>query len=171
MRPRFALGLRPRDDSLVQQSLNVALLSEADKDFAGAHEPLFAKWGELHLLANSPRMVRTLAIVLCIWFAVGILTGCGRHTGARGAYSPEPTISGADVRHGKLVYERECAACHGQAGVNGPIGPSLKDEHTRKSFEAVRAIVTDPDPPMPKLYPSRLTRADVTDVSAYVESL
>jgi mono/diheme cytochrome c family protein len=69
------------------------------------------------------------------------------------------------------VYERECAACHGQNGVNGPIGPSLKGERSRKSFEAVRAIVIDPDPPMPKLYPARLTSADVTDVSAYVESL
>jgi mono/diheme cytochrome c family protein len=116
-------------------------------------------------------MARVVAIVLCIWFAASILTGCGRHRGARGVSTPQPAISGADVKHGKLVYERECAACHGQYGTNGPVGPALKDERSRKSFEAVRAIVTDPDPPMPKLYPARLTRDDVIDVSAYVESL
>jgi mono/diheme cytochrome c family protein len=116
-------------------------------------------------------MVRTAAVVLCIWLIASSLTGCGRRTGARGASSPQPTASGANLQHGKLVYERECAACHGPNGANGPIGPSLKDEHSRKSFEAVRTIVLDPDPPMPKLYPARLTRDDVTDVSAYVESL
>jgi mono/diheme cytochrome c family protein len=116
-------------------------------------------------------MVRGVAIVLCISFVASVLTGCGRHRGAGGAPAPQPAISGADLKHGKLVYERECAACHGQYGVNGPIGPSLKGERTRKSFDAVRALVTDPDPPMPKLYPTRLTREDVIDVSAYVESL
>jgi mono/diheme cytochrome c family protein len=89
----------------------------------------------------------------------------------RGSAAPRPTISGADLKNGKLVYERECAACHGQYGTNGPIGPALKDEGSRRSFESVKAIVLDPDPPMPKLYPARLTRADVTDVSAYVETL
>lgn len=114
--------------------------------------------------------VRVVAFTWFFLLAVTALTGCGH--GRRGtAAAPQPTISGADLGHGKAVYARECAACHGQYGVDGPIGPPLKNERSRRTFEAVRAIVADPQPPMPKLYPSRLTKADVTDVSAYVESL
>lgn len=115
--------------------------------------------------------VRAVAIVLSLWAIASILTGCGRHSAAGRHAAPQPTISGADLKNGKAVYERECAACHGQYGVSGPIGPSLKDERARRTFGAVRAIVANPQPPMPKLYPARLTKADLTDVSAYVESL
>jgi len=77
----------------------------------------------------------------------------------------------ADLAHGKLVYDRECLACHGTAGTGGSIGPVLARERNRRSYREVRAVVLDPQAPMPKLFPSRLTRADVRDVSAYVESL
>lgn len=80
-------------------------------------------------------------------------------------------MPGADIAHGKAVYVQQCAACHGAAGAGGPIGPALTGEHTRRSYQSVRAIVLDPQPPMPKLYPSRMTKADLRDVSAYVEAL
>ncbi len=32
-------------------------------------------------------------------------------------------------------------------------------------------MIEEPDPPMPKLYPSQLTAQDVDDVTAYVETL
>jgi mono/diheme cytochrome c family protein len=69
------------------------------------------------------------------------------------------------------VYEAQCAACHGAHGVGGPVGPALQNENTRRSYRSVYAIVDDPSPPMPKLYPSRLTKSDLRDVSAYVETL
>jgi mono/diheme cytochrome c family protein len=111
-----------------------------------------------------------MAFVSFVLLSSTALAGCGRH-GSGTAASPRATIAGANAGHGKAIFERECAACHGQYGVGGPVGPSLKNESARRSFQAVRAIVTDPQPPMPKLYPARLTKADVTDVSAYVESL
>lgn len=114
--------------------------------------------------------VRVFAAFFTVTISLAALPGCARHSGSKGA-EPAPSIAGADVPRGKMLYERECMACHGQRGVDGPIGPGLKDERARKSFEQVRAIVLDPQPPMPKLYPARLTQADVRDVSAYVETL
>ncbi len=80
-------------------------------------------------------------------------------------------IPGADVARGRAIFAQQCAACHGAGGTGGPIASSLLRERTRKSYRQVRAAVLDPPPVMPKLYPSRLTRNDVRDVSAYVESL
>lgn len=115
--------------------------------------------------------VRVFAAFFTVTIALAAMSGCARHPASKGAPGPAPSITGADVSRGRTLYERECMACHGQRGVDGPIGPALKDERARKSFEQVRAIVSDPQPPMPKLYPARLTRADVRDVSAYVETL
>lgn len=75
------------------------------------------------------------------------------------------------MHRGKAVYRMQCAACHGQDGGGGPVGGSLQNENARRPYRAVYNIVLDPAPPMPKLYPSRMTLDDVRDVSAYVESL
>lgn len=98
------------------------------------------------------------------------LTGCG-HRAARSAATAAPTIAGADLSHGKAVYAQQCAACHGEAGKGGEVGPPLINERAKHTYSGVKAIVADPQPPMPKLYPSRITESDVRDVSAYVESL
>ncbi len=98
------------------------------------------------------------------------VAGCAR-LGAMHKASPSPGVAGADLKRGKAVYLVQCAACHGIAGMGAEIGPSLTNERARRSYKAVRAFVTDPLPPMPKLYPSRMTQAEVRDVSAYVESL
>ncbi len=49
------------------------------------------------------------------------------------------------------------------------LGPSLRAH--RRTFASILRIVTDPESPMPKLYPGTLTAEQVRDVSAYVESL
>jgi mono/diheme cytochrome c family protein len=77
----------------------------------------------------------------------------------------------AQTQRGELVYRRECAACHGERGINGPIGPSLRGERLRRSEQQIYAIVLDPSPPMPKLYPGNITKEELRDVTAYVESL
>jgi hypothetical protein len=38
-------------------------------------------------------------------------------------------------------------------------------------YDRIVSAIEDPDPPMPKLYPSVLSRQDVNDVAAYVKSL
>ena len=112
---------------------------------------------------NVPR--RVFAIVTLLVFA-----GCAVHRGAESSATPDVT-HGADLERGKIVYQQQCQACHGAGGVNGPVGPALHRERARRGFESVRAIVLDPDPPMPKLYPSRITAKDARDVAAFVESL
>lgn len=72
---------------------------------------------------------------------------------------------------GRSIYLAQCAACHGRDGTGGQIGPQLRNERARRTFAQVRDIVLDPEPPMPKLFPARLSAADVRDVSAFVETL
>ncbi len=79
--------------------------------------------------------------------------------------------SGAgDPAHGSQIYSANCAACHG-ANAQGGIGPSLRGEKTRKNAAAAIVWIKNPQPPMPKLYPSVLSEKDVEDVATYVESL
>ena len=115
--------------------------------------------------------VRIAVATLALLAAVFAAAGCSRHAGAKSPSTPAATVSGSDLSRGKAVYEAQCAACHGQRGVSAQVGPSLQNENARHPYRFVYAFVLDPAPPMPKLYPSRLTKSDVRDVSAYVESL
>jgi mono/diheme cytochrome c family protein len=51
------------------------------------------------------------------------------------------------------------------------VGPGLHGEKNRKDLAAAIAWIENPKLPMPKLYPSVISRKDVEDVAAYVESL
>jgi alcohol dehydrogenase (cytochrome c) len=97
-----------------------------------------------------------------------LLAGACAHRAAHSTPTPTP---GPDISRGKAIYDSQCAACHGAAGSGGPVGPALRGERLRLGFTAVRAIVEDPQPPMPKLFPARLSAGDVRNVTAYVESL
>jgi mono/diheme cytochrome c family protein len=72
---------------------------------------------------------------------------------------------------GRAIFATNCASCHGATGVEGGVGPSLHNERERKNDDATIAWIENPAPPMPKLYPSILTQAEVVDVAAYVQSL
>lgn len=116
--------------------------------------------------------LRVAAFYVALLTAVCAATGCSGHARRKTAATPTATaVPGADLSHGKAVYAAQCAACHGERGAGGPVGPALQNENARRPYRSVYAIVLDPAPPMPKLYPSRMTRSDVRDVSAYVESL
>jgi ubiquinol-cytochrome c reductase cytochrome c subunit len=117
----------------------------------------------------SPRIA---AVTFALLAAVSAAAGCARHSTAKSASAAATSrIPGADLAHGKAVYEAQCAACHGERGAGGAVGPPLQNENARRPYRSVYAIVLDPAPPMPKLYPGRITQSDVRDVSAYVESL
>lgn len=76
-----------------------------------------------------------------------------------------------DPVHGKQIFDNNCATCHGAGGVGGGVGPSLKNEKSRKNFAQAVAWIKNPQPPMAKLYPSPLGEKDVEDAAAYVETL
>jgi mono/diheme cytochrome c family protein len=107
------------------------------------------------------------AMVLC---GAGCARGGGQ-SGAAGSPAASGVAAAGDRSHGKAVYVANCSQCHGATGTEGGIGPSLRDEHSRKDMAAAVAWIKDPQPPMPKLYPGVLGERDVTDVAAYVESL
>ena len=91
-----------------------------------------------------------------------------------GACSPKKNASSTAEpisSAGKQIFNAQCAQCHGPGGQGGGIGPSLRDEKSRKNFEQTQAWIKNPQPPMPKLYPAQISDKDVRDVAAYVQSL
>lgn len=113
---------------------------------------------------------------VCLWFALPALllaAGCAHHgrIATTATARSGPTAQPVDVARGKAIYAQQCAACHGAGGMHPIVGPALHGEAHRRSLRDITAIVRDPDPPMPKLYPGTLSARDVRDVSAYVEAL
>jgi mono/diheme cytochrome c family protein len=76
-----------------------------------------------------------------------------------------------DSVHGKLVFDTNCATCHGAGGRSGGVGPPLIEERQRMSLEQTIVWIENPDPPMPALYPSPLSETDVADVAAFVQTI
>ena len=76
-----------------------------------------------------------------------------------------------DAAHGKAIFSANCAGCHGANGIGGGIGPTLKNEKSRKNMAQTIAWTKNPQPPMPKLYPATLNEQDVNDVAAFVQTL
>jgi mono/diheme cytochrome c family protein len=88
-----------------------------------------------------------------------------------GSPAPAGAVAMGDKAHGEKIFSQNCSGCHGAGGTGGGIGPSLKGEKARKDYPHTVTWVENPQPPMPKLYPSVLSLQDVADVSAYVQSL
>jgi mono/diheme cytochrome c family protein len=132
-----------------------------------------------------PMTFKPFALVAAGAFAAVLATGCSKTsdqstTTTSGATSvPAAANAGAmsgtaalgDPAHGKAIFTANCATCHGATGVEGGVGPSLKNEKSRKNYAQTVAWIKNPSPPMPKLYPSPLAEKDVDDVAAYVQTL
>ncbi|MBC5810418.1 MAG: cytochrome c [Candidatus Eremiobacteraeota bacterium] len=116
-------------------------------------------------------MSRSLWICI-VASCVAALYACSSHTGstASTAHSP-PAQRSVDLSRGAKVFAANCASCHGATGREGGVGPSLTHENRKMNAESMIAWVENPQPPMPKLYPSALSDQDVADVAAYVGSL
>jgi mono/diheme cytochrome c family protein len=109
------------------------------------------------------------------WITVALLVaiaGCTTAShGGNAVMVGSDATQGGDRRAGASVYAANCASCHGEHGAGGGVGPSLRDESRRMNFETVASWIEDPEPPMPKLYPSPLNGTEVRDVAAYVQTL
>jgi mono/diheme cytochrome c family protein len=129
--------------------------------------------------------VKRIALVVALVAAFGVLAaGCSKNSSSDNSASAtsgpttEAASSGAksagasgDPVRGKQLFTQNCASCHGADGTQGGVGPSLKNEKSRKDTAAAIAWIKNPQPPMPKLYPSPLSEKDVVDLAAYVETL
>ena len=101
------------------------------------------------------------------------LAGCTPATVAKSDTSAGTASTlGGDATLGAKIFVANCSVCHGATGrEGGTIGPSLRAERQRMTFAATVSWIEDPQPPMPKLYPQPLSKAQVRDVAAYVQSL
>ena len=81
------------------------------------------------------------------------------------------SVMAGDAAHGKTIFAANCAQCHGAGGAKGGVGPALLGEKKKKNMAATVAWIKNPQPPMPKLYPTPLSEKDVADVASYVQSL
>jgi cytochrome c len=82
------------------------------------------------------------------------------------------TAWAGDPAEGRVIAERWCSSCHVTGNRSGgtdavPTLESISND-PRRSPEWVRQWLNDPHPPMPNL---PLTRAQIDDVVAYLESL
>ncbi len=79
-----------------------------------------------------------------------------------------------DVESGKAVYDKNCAACHGAAGV-GASGPALKGSDFTKEFDTIdkiKAVIRKGTPKgMPPYNASQISDADLDNLVAYIQSL
>jgi mono/diheme cytochrome c family protein len=107
--------------------------------------------------------------------AMGLLAAAGYGVGpatlaaAPAASAPAAAALSASPA-GAELFKKNCSVCHGVAGAGGE-GPPLRNERSRKTLAQLEAWIQNPAPPMPKLYPSVLSRQDVHDVASYVETL
>ena len=105
-----------------------------------------------------------VALALCACAHSG-----GTTTSATASASAVVTVG--NQGRGADVFRANCAVCHTATGAAAGVGPSLAHEKQRKNYEHTVSWIENPDPPMPKLYPSPLSEKDVDDVAAYVETL
>jgi mono/diheme cytochrome c family protein len=121
-------------------------------------------------------MKRVLAAIVVV-LAGATFAGCAKASRSDVAISspsssvPAPVDDAGDTHRGRTIFGNNCSMCHGSTGEEGGVGPSLRGESSRKSPGATVAWIENPDPPMPKLYPAPLSRQDVSDVAAYVQTL
>jgi mono/diheme cytochrome c family protein len=102
--------------------------------------------------------------------AATLFAGCVSRPGIVDSHFAGRSYAG-DTTRGKLVFNTNCATCHGADGRSGGVGPPLIDESERQNLERTIVWIENPNPPMPRLYPSPLSERDVEDVAAFVQSI
>lgn len=109
------------------------------------------------------------AVVCCL--LAGAPAACTTASyGGNGVDVGTGATQGGDRKAGERLFAANCASCHAAAGAGG-IGPSLRGESLRMNYATLVSWIEDPDPPMPKLYPSPLSARQVRDIAAYVLKL
>lgn len=114
--------------------------------------------------------MRSAVFAVAVLMLASAIAACVPKVSRQHSYAA-PKAQAPDAGHGRDVYEAQCAACHGRDGTGGEIGPSLRGERAHRSPAQIRDAIVNPEPPMPKLFPARLSAADVHDVTAFVETL
>jgi len=103
-----------------------------------------------------------------LWAVVGLFSitgyaGQARQVTAAGSYSA------AQADRGKTLYSDQCVACHGEM-LEGVVGPPLTGADFLTDFggHPVADVVQKIQSTMPQQAPGTLTRAQATDLAAYI---
>jgi quinohemoprotein ethanol dehydrogenase len=84
--------------------------------------------------------------------------------------NPPPSIaSSSAVKHGEQVFQRYCAACHGDAAVSGGVLPDLRYSSTLRSGQWFYIVLGGMLKSTGMVsFAKELTRRDVSDIRSYV---
>ncbi len=80
--------------------------------------------------------------------------------------SSDVRVAGGDFDRGEVVFERECAGCHGPGGEGGSPGPRLID--TALDAAEVASVIEQGQGVMP---PALVSGGEQADVVAYVVAI
>lgn len=108
------------------------------------------------------------AAAIAAYAVVGVLSITG-HAGQARQVTAEGSYSTAQATRGKQLYTDQCVACHGEM-MEGIVGPPLTgmDFLTNWGGKPVADLLQKIQGTMPQQAPGTLTRAQATDITAYI---
>ena len=117
----------------------------------------------------GPAGVRcAFAVAVAAYAVVGGFSITG-HAGQARAVTAAGSYSAAQADRGKTLYSDQCVACHGEM-LEGVVGPPLTGADFLTDFggHPVADVVQKIQGTMPQQAPGTLTRAQATDLTAYI---
>jgi mono/diheme cytochrome c family protein len=82
------------------------------------------------------------------------------------AIAATPALAAGDADSGRALAQRWCRGCHGASDAVPPLAEAVN--RPGRTPGTLQAWLADPHPPMPNL---SLTRAEIADLVAYLETL
>ncbi len=80
-----------------------------------------------------------------------------------------PEIAASAGQNPQQLFVQYCSSCHGTNGEGGGNGPALPG--ARRDVNAIAEFIKNPNPPMPRFFPSPLDEATVQSMAEYVLTL
>jgi len=117
----------------------------------------------------GPAAVRSaFAVAIAAYALVGLFSITG-HAGQAREVTAAGSYSAAQATRGKQLYSDQCVACHGEM-LEGVVGPPLTGDDFLTDFggHPVADVIQKIQGTMPQQAPGTLTRAQSTDITAYI---
>jgi len=108
------------------------------------------------------------AVAIAAYALVGLFSITG-HAGQAREVTAAGSYSDAQAMRGKQLYSDQCLACHGEM-LEGVVGPPLAGSDFLTDFggHPVADVIQKIQGTMPQQAPGTLTRAQSTDITAYI---
>ena len=120
-------------------------------------------------IGKSAAAIRcALAVAIAGYALVGVFAITG-HAGQAREVTAAGSYSEAQANRGKTLYSDQCLACHGEM-LEGVVGPPLTGTDFTTDFggHPVADLIQKIQTTMPQQAPGTLTRAQSTDLTAYI---